>query len=190
MRRFLMIAAGTVVGCFCASSAIAEQLVDEKVENGIRYRITKQVIRRPLTETRWEEQKQTVFREQYDTQWQTSYRTLQTPVVEYQAQAYLANRWNPFGTPYWSYRYVPITRWEIRQEPTHMPITQRNWVPLEQTVHVPRTNTHMVEEEVTSKVAIGPVGGSTTVARQGGSRISLDSDDATAWKSASGSAQR
>ena len=189
MRSFLMIAAGTVV-CL-SSSSLAAQDVKESVENGILYRTTKQVIRRPMTETRWEEQKQTVFREQYDTQWQTQYRTLHTPVVEYQAQAYLANRWNPFGTPYWSYRYVPITRWEMRQEPTHLPITQRNWVPVEQTVHVPRTNTHMVEDEVINKVAVGPVGGSgTAIARQGGSRVSLDSESSTAWKSATESAQR
>jgi hypothetical protein len=188
MRSFLMIAAGMIV-CL-SSSGLAAQEVKETVENGILYRTTKQVMRRPMTETRWEEQKQTVFREQYDTQWQTSYRTLHTPVIEYQAQAYLANRWNPFGTPYWSYRYVPITRWEMRQEPMHTPITQRNWVPVEQTVHVPRTNTHLVEEEVISKVAVGPVGGSSALARQSGNRVSLDSDESTAWKSASGSAQR
>ena len=139
-----------------SSPVAAQSTTALKEENGILYRVTTQVVQRPISKTEWQEQQQTVYRERYDTQWQTNYRTLLTPVTEYRQELYLANRWNPLGTPYWTYRYVPVTRWEARQEPYTVPIAQRTWVPEQQTVRIPRTTTQMATDEVVSKVAIGP----------------------------------
>ncbi|MEX2140389.1 MAG: hypothetical protein WD894_14085 [Pirellulales bacterium] len=153
----------------------AGQTSVEIVEEGdVRYQVTKQVIQRPVSKTEWDEKQQTVYRERYDTQWQTNYRTYLTPVTEYRQELYLANRWNPLATPYWTYRYVPVTRWEARQEPYSVPIAQRTWVPEQQTVRIPRTTTLMATEEHVSKMVIGtatgggPMGTSpqTAVARQ------------------------
>ena len=136
--------------------AVAQTSVDYVEEGGVRYRVTKQIVPRPISKTEWDEQQQTVYRERYDTQWQTNYRTYLTPVTEYRQELYLANRWNPLGTPYWTYRYVPVTRWEARQEPYSVPIAQRTWVPEQHTVRIPRTTTQMATEEHVSKVVIGP----------------------------------
>ena len=110
--------------------------------------------------TEWDQQQQTVYHEQYDTQWQTNYRTTLTPVTEYRQELVLANRWNPLATPYWTYRYVPVVRWEARQEPYSIPLTQRTFVPEQRTVQIPRTTTEIVTDEHVSKVALGPVSGS------------------------------
>jgi len=137
--------------------ARAQSQSKEYEENGIRYLETRRTVQRPLLKTEWDEQQQTVYRERYDTQWQTNYRTHLTPVTEYRQELYLANRWNPFGTPYWTYRYVPVTRWEARQEPYQVPVAQRSLVPEQQTVRIPRTTQQMVTDEHISRVAIGPV---------------------------------
>jgi hypothetical protein len=147
----------------CAPSAFG-QTVREFEENGIRYLETKQVVQRPIPKTDWREQQQTVYHERYDTQWQTNYRTYLTPVTEYRQELYLANRWNPFAAPYWTYRYVPVTRWETRQEPYSVPIAQRSWVPEQQTVRVPQTTMQVATEEFVTKRAIGPANGAAPAA--------------------------
>jgi hypothetical protein len=136
--------------------AAGQASVEYVEEGGVRYRVTKQLVQRPISQTDWQEQQQTVYRERYDTQWQTNYRTHLTPVTEYRQKLYLANRWNPLATPYWTYRYVPVTRWEARQESYSTPIAQRTWMPEQQTVRIPRTTTQMATEEHVSKVAVGP----------------------------------
>jgi hypothetical protein len=145
------------------SEQVAAQSIREFVENGNRVRETRQTVQRPVSKTEWLEQQQTVYREQFNTQWQTNYRTYLTPVTEYRQELYLANRWNPLAMPYWTYRYVPITRWEARQEPYSVPIAERTLVPEQRTVHIPQTTTQMVTDEHISRVVIGPAPGSSTI---------------------------
>jgi len=158
VRLSLCIASFAVSLLAINSQRAAAQSTTEIVDgaDGIRYRVTKQIIQRPVSKTEWDQQQQTVFRERYETQWHTNYRSYLTPVTEYRQELYLANRWNPLAMPYWTYRYVPVTRWESRYEPYSVPIAQRTLVPEQQTVQIPRTTTQMATEEQISKVAIGP----------------------------------
>jgi hypothetical protein len=165
--------------------------------DGNLYRETTQVIQRPVSKTEWDQQQQTIFRERLDTQWQTNYRTYLTPVTEYRAELYLANRWNPLAMPYWSYRYVPVTRWESRHEPYSVPITQRTLVPEQQTVQIPRTTTQIATESYTSKVYLGPATptGSqpSMVARReslGGTKLEGDPPRSGTWQAAGGTTVR
>jgi hypothetical protein len=176
VRLSFRIASISLVVLSVASTHAVAQSSTEIVDgaDGIRYRVTKQIIQRPVSKTEWDQQQQTVFRERYETQWHTNYRTYLTPVTEYRQELYLANRWNPLAMPYWTYRYVPVTRWESRHEPYSVPLAQRTLVPEQQTVHIPRTTTQMATEEQISKVAIGPstsggwtaAGSGTAVARK------------------------
>lgn len=153
-----------LIGVLPSSFAIAQQTDNIVTENGVRYRVTEQKIRRPISNTQWQEQQQTVYREKYDTNIQTTYRTVMVPVTEYRTETYLANRWNPFGTPYWATRQVPSIRWEARQQEIRTPVAQRSYVAEQQTVRVPVTNQQFVEDTITSKVAIGFDGNGTTAA--------------------------
>jgi hypothetical protein len=172
---FCVASLSAVVLALGSQRALAQsttEIVDGK--DGNRYRVTTQVIQRPVSKTEWESHQQTVFRERYDTQWHTNYRNYVTPVTEWRPELYLANRWNPLAMPYWTYRYVPVTRWESRVEPYSVPIAQRTLVPEQQTVQIPRTTTQMAREEYVSKVYLGPstgdgwqpAGGGTAVARR------------------------
>jgi hypothetical protein len=147
-------------------SAQAQTNVEYKYEDvgNTRYLVTERTVQRAVPKTDWLEQQQTVYQERYETQWQTNYRTYLTPVTEYRQELYLANRWNPLAVPYWSYRYVPVTRWEARQEPYNVPITQRTWVPEQRTVRIPQTTVQLTNEQQISKVAVGPAPTDGTIA--------------------------
>lgn len=157
-RQFSIIIAVVLAIAAGERVAFTQATVREYEQDGVRYRETRQVTKRPINEVQYEQQQRTVYKEKYDTKVQTNYRTVMTPVTEYRSEPYLANRWNPFATPYWTYQYVPTTRWEARREEIRTPITQRNWVPEQQTVSVPKTTQRMVQDEVVSKIAIGTAG--------------------------------
>jgi hypothetical protein len=175
-RLLVSLAVLVVLPAVSNRSARAQSSVQYKYEDvgNTRFLVTEQTVQRAVPKTDWLEKQQTVYRERYETQWQTNYRTYLTPVTEYRQELYLANRWNPLAMPYWTYRYVPVTRWESRQEPYSVPITQRTWVPETQTVRVPQTTVQIASEQHVSRVAVGPAptGGplgtspSTAVARR------------------------
>jgi hypothetical protein len=154
--RLAICAVTVVILSSDAEKAAAQTTTDYVDEGGTRYRVTRQVIQRPVSKLEWDQHQQTVFRERYETQWHTNYRNYLTPVTEYRQELYLANRWNPLAMPYWTYRYVPVTRWESRYEPFSVPISQRTLVPEQQTVNIPRTTVQMYKDEHISKVAVGP----------------------------------
>jgi hypothetical protein len=161
-------------------------------ENGVTYRETTHTVHRPMCETHFVDQQQTVYVEQYQTQLLPSQRTYQVPVLEYVSEPYVANRWNPFGQPYMAYRTVPRLRWEARTEQLQVPVVQRQVVPQQQTVKVPVTTQRFVDEQQVSKVAIAikpgdPLTqGSSTFAQHGpAGGTGLDSDPprgGTAWR--------
>lgn len=122
--------------------------------DGVTYRETRRIVRRPVVETRWMEQPQTVFREKLDVQMCPSVRTCQAPVTEYRWEARWRGRYNPFVQPYLENRLVPRTRWELRTDVVQVPVARRSVVPETTTVRVPVRTQRMVEEEVISRVAV------------------------------------
>jgi len=51
---------------------------------------------------------------------------------------------------------VPFTRWERRTQTVQVPITQREMVPEKRSVQVPVTRQVIEEQEVITRVAVGP----------------------------------
>lgn len=126
-------------------------------EGGTLYRETRRTVQRPVVETRTQEVTRTVYCEQVTTETREQVRTYYTPVTEYVYESYVANRWNPFATPYVAYRTVPRTRWECRTETCKVPVTCRRLVPRTETVQQPVTTLRMASEEVVSRTAVsGP----------------------------------
>jgi hypothetical protein len=139
----------------------------------------RQTILRPVTETQIHESRYTVATPRTVTEYHPSSRTVYTPVTEYQWEPYLANRWNPFSQPSVQYRYVPRTRWEMRNEAVHIPVTRQEYVNEERISRVPVTTQRYVAHEQVTAVAVNgsPVGGNTAVAiRQPGSTGILNND--------------
>lgn len=124
-------------------------------KDGVTYRETRRVVRRPITETRYEQRERTVYREEYSTETQETYRTVFVPVTEYRWEAHWRNRFNPFAQPYLEQRLVPRTHFEPRTEVVRTPVTRRQLVPEVRQEQVPVISRRMVEEEVISRVAVG-----------------------------------
>src|SRR5689334_23285582 len=118
------LAALVVVPVLAATWAVADE-VRYFEKDGITYQETRRVVQRPVVETRLESREQTVYREQIKTELRDSSRVVQVPVTEYKLQMCMVDRWNPFVQPSYVYKYVPVTRWEMRQETVRTPITQR-----------------------------------------------------------------
>jgi hypothetical protein len=103
------------------------------------------------------------------------------PITEYKPQPVLQGRWNPFIEPYYEYRYVPVTRWETRQETVNIPTVRYENKTETQTVQVPVTTMRLANEEYVRREIIGralgdaPAGGAaaSTASRSGIGGISL-----------------
>ena len=136
-------------------------------KDGVTYRETRRVVRRPVVETRLESREQTVYREQLRTEVQETQRTYHTPVTEYQWATRMRGRWNPFIQPYYTQELVPTMRWEARQDVVRVPVSRRELVPEKRTVQVPVTTQRVAEEEVITRVAVSstPAGALGGVAR-------------------------
>ena len=132
-------------------------------ENGITYQETKRKVARPITETRWEDRQQTVYREKITCQCTDVPRSYYVQTTTLEPEAYWVNRWNPFRQPYVAQRMVPRTRWEVRNDTIKVPNPRRELVPETVAVRVPTTSTRMVEEEFISRVAVSsrPIGANT-----------------------------
>ncbi len=135
---------------------------------GQQYRVTgRQLVSRPVTETHVVENQYTVHTPRTITEYQPSARNVYTPVTEYQWEPYLANRWNPFSSPSVQYRYVPRTRWEMRTEQVHVPVTRQEFVAEQRVSRTPVTTQRFVTEEQVTSVAVNgndPFTGNTAVA--------------------------
>jgi hypothetical protein len=176
----LVVAAWVAVAV--ASTAAAQNNVEYRTENGIRYQYTTETTQRPISETRYEPREQTVMRERFTTNMQDSVRTYQVPITEQQWVLGYSRTWNIFAPPVPSYRLMPVTRWETRSETVRIPITKRELVAEKQVQHVPVVDTKIAHEQVVRRVAIGmegsgAAGGTPSVARNnvndsfGGTRL-------------------
>lgn len=146
--------------------------------NGVQYQETHRIVKRPVSETQMVENSTTVYTNRLTTEYQPTYRSVYTPITEYAWEPYLANRWNPLATPSVQYRYVPHTRWEMRTEEVHVPVTRSELVPEQRVTRIPVTTQHFVDAEQIERVAIGNSGqfSNTAVASRpiGGSSLSGD----------------
>ncbi len=150
--RRILVALGS--GAIASSVALGAD-VRYYEQDGITYRETRQVIRRPVTTTHYEQRQQTVYRQQMNTELRDTYRTTRTPVTEYQWVARVRGTWNPFVREYVSHELMPIKRWETRTEVIQVPTTVTRWVAENRTTQVPVTTCRMADEEVINRVAVG-----------------------------------
>lgn len=125
-------------------------------EDGVTYRETRVRVRRPVSETRYEERQETVYRPRYTTDIRDATQTYYAPVTRYQWEARWHGWWNPFQDPYVAYHLVPYTYWQTRQQTIQVPQTKSEWVPETRTVRKPITTLRFVEKEEVSRVAVNP----------------------------------
>lgn len=147
--------AAAVIMCFAATPSAGGDEVRYYDQDGITYRETRRVVRRPVCETQFRPSTQTVYREERTSELRETHRAWWSPVTEYRCEAHWVGRWNPFAEPYLTYRMVPQTHWEQRTEVVQAPVTCRRLVPETRTVQVPVATRRMVTEEVITRVAVG-----------------------------------
>lgn len=160
-HRRLKLAALAWLAVTTARTAAAQQtqIVDE---GGIRYQVTRQVIQRQVPVPEMRDQQQTVYRQQVTTDNVQHQQLYTVPVTQYQLVTRMHNRWNPFGDPYYTYEYEPVTTWTQQVATVQIPVNRVSWAPETRTVQVPTTTYRTANEEVVRRVAIGPT--PTTVA--------------------------
>jgi len=145
------------LACLAATAARAAcaqqtQIVDE---GGVRYQVTRQVIPRQVPVTEMRDQQQTVYRQQVTTDNIQHQQLYTVPVTQYQLVTRMHNRWNPFGDPYYTYEYQPVTTWTQQVATVQIPVSRVAWAPETRTVQVPTTTYLTANEEVVHRVAIG-----------------------------------
>lgn len=162
----------SVVWCGAMAAALSATVhapadnVKEYDQNGLRYRETTRVVQRPVYETTWKEETREVQRPVFTTEQQPTTRTVYVPITEYQTQPVMRGRWNPFVEPYYEYRLVPVTRWEVKQETVNIPVVRQSNRVEKQVVKVPVTTLRYENEEFIRREIVGralgePSGGSS-----------------------------
>lgn len=126
------------------------------MKDGVKYRETREMILRPVTEIRYEQRERTVYREEVSTEMREIHRVVQVPVTEYQWESFWVNRFWIFGRPHLAYHLVPRTRLESRTEIVKRPVTIRRLIPEKRIDRVPIVTRRMVEEEVIRRVVVSP----------------------------------
>lgn len=178
MPRLLLLSA-----CFALVGASAYAVEDGEivVEDGIKYRITKQAVDRTVWDTRPETREQTVYREKYITEMKEMPRNYYQPVTEYQWVQVWERPLNPFVAPYIAYRQVPVVRWELKSDTVRYPVTKREVTPEKQQQQVSVPVQRVAKEIVTRKTPIGIASSvdDTQVARRDrrGSEVREDDDE-------------
>ncbi len=145
-------------------------------ENGVTYRVTRQVVQRSIPTTELQTREQKVYRPQVTTQYQAYQQTYLTPVTEYQWVSRMHGWWNPFQQPYYTHELAPVTRWEARPATVQVPVARTDWVEETRTTQVPVTTYRTVPEEYTSRVAVSAAPTDVSVASRpiGGQRLDND----------------
>jgi hypothetical protein len=161
IRRGLM--AALAAGLFTVP-AVGEEDVRYYEENGVTYRETRRTVHRPVTQTEYVERDRIVYRPETRAESRDIYRTYQVPVTEYRWEAQLRGRFNPFVRPYWVNEYVPRTFVETRSEVVKEPYLRQELVAETRTERVPIVSQRLVEEQITSRVAVSGGGAPIRVA--------------------------
>lgn len=147
--------AAWIFATLLSAAASAQVTTTEEVApDGVKYRVTKQVVQRSVPVTEYQARQQRVLRPQVTTEYQTYQQNYLVPVTEYRVVPHLRNWWDPFGGAYWTNDVEPVTRWETRPTTVQVPVARTKWVEETQTTNVPVTSYRTVPEEYTSRVAI------------------------------------
>jgi hypothetical protein len=141
--------------------ALGDEVTYENGADGIRYQVTRRTIQRQIPVTEYQPQQQTTYQQQVVTQNVQHQQVYSVPVTQYQVVSRLHGRWNPFVTPYWTHHYAPVTTYQTQVGTVQIPVSRVSWAPVTQTVQAPVTQYRTANEEVVTKVALGPVPGAT-----------------------------
>lgn len=89
---------------------------------------------------RWEQQAATERRwiAEWTTETMKSTETRYVPVVTYQPQQHIANRWNPMAQPQVQWNYVPVTQYQAINQVVERPVTYQKYVQRDVPVLVPK----------------------------------------------------
>ncbi len=148
-----------------ASSAVAQNNVRYFEKDGMTYRESRSVVKRPVVQTELQPRERVTYREQVSTSYEPRARTIYTPVTTYQWQARWQDVLNPFKPATMAYQLVPQTHWQAHVEQVETPVTRRELVPQREVVDVPVTTRRYVDEEIIRRTVVNPRG-STSVARR------------------------
>ena len=166
MRVTSVVLVGGLAAIMVSSSAEAQDSVRYYQQDGVTYREVRNVVKRPVVETKLQSQTRTVYREQVSTQYQPTTRTVHTPVTNYYWQARWHDVLNPFRPATVGYHLVPHTQWQSHTEIVDTPITRRQVVPQTEIVDVPVTTRRYVDEEIVRRTVVNSVPGGAAVANR------------------------
>ena len=168
--------------------------------DGMRYRVTHQVVQRSVPTTEIQTREQKVYQPQVTTEYQAYQQTYLTPVTQYQWEPQLRHPLGLLGTPYWTHELRPVTRWEARPATVQVPVAKTNWVETTHTTQVPVTTYRPAQAEVVYKEPVGPSGSlgpasstTTSVASRtpiGGQQLQSDPPRSQSQWNTSGAAYR
>jgi hypothetical protein len=148
--RLILVAGAILTG----AAATAQDIRYEDVD-GIRYKVTRQVVPRQVPVTEMQSQQQTYYRQQVTNDTIQQQQLYAVPVTKYELVSTLHGRWNPFATPYWTHEYKPVTVWQQQMATVQIPTSRATMVPETRTVQVPVTTYKTAQEEVVTRVAMG-----------------------------------
>ena len=143
-----------------SNHALSQETTYEE-RDGVRYQVTRQVVKQQVPTTVMQDRQQTTYRQQVTTQTVDYNQLYYVPVTQYQTYYELRNRWNPFAMPYWEQVVEPVTTWQQQVAKVQLPQSQATWVPQTQTVQVPVTEFRMAEQEIVTRVAVSSPPSST-----------------------------
>lgn len=124
------------------------------VENGVTYRETRGVERRPTADTHVEDRTQTVYKTEYVTELREQTRTVWVPITEYAYEPRWQNWWNIFAEPTVSYQMRPVTRWEPRTQTERIPVTVQKVIPETKIVQMPVRTLGFAQREYVQRVVV------------------------------------
>lgn len=136
------------------SLAATAQEVTYEERDGVRYQVTRQVVKQQVPTTVMQDRQQTIYAPQTTTENISHQQMYTIPVTQYQVVPTLVGRWNPFITPYWIYEVEPVTTWQNQVANVQIPVNRVAWVPQTQTVQVPVTEFRTAEREIITRVAV------------------------------------
>lgn len=172
MYRTCMLAALLTVAT--QASLVLGQVTYEEAD-GIRYQVSRQTTPRAIDSVTYEPREYTTYRNHYTTDMQEVQRTYMVPITEQQWVPGYERSLNIFAPPVFSYRMMPVTRWEARTETVRVPVTKHQVIPEQRTAQVPVVKRQIVNDTHEHRVAVGVSGnGGSMASVPSGTRMSSD----------------
>ncbi|TWU22562.1 hypothetical protein [Bythopirellula polymerisocia] len=156
-RRWTVALASIFIG-IGSLSATAQDVASPQVEykdiDGVRYQVTRQVVKETVPITVMQDRQQTFYAPQTTTENISHQQMYSVPVTQNQVVPVLVGRWNPFVTPYWAYEVEQVTTWQNQVANVQIPVNRVTWAPQTKTVQVPVTEYRTAEREIITRVAV------------------------------------